>query len=178
MVVDGAETGLDAGVPGSAASLRRAVAEFTAGVTVVSTVWQGVQHAMTATAFCSVSLEPPLVLVSVGHVSRFHRAILGAGYWAVSFLAADQERIARHFATSGRDLLSQFDNVAHRDGPATGAPVIIGALSWLECRTVSRLEAGDHTIVIGEVLWTATEPSDGPPLTYYRGTYFPGQPSR
>lgn len=148
----------------------------------VTAVWHGMQHAMTATAFCSVSLDPPLVLVSVGHTSRFHAAILGAGAWAVSFLAADQQPVAQRFALHGRDLASQFDDLPCWPGPETGSPLIAGALSWVECQTYATHEAGDHTLVVGLVLRAG--PSDDivrtahpGPLTYYRGSYHYGPPS-
>ena len=155
----------------SAADLRRVMATFATGVTVVSTLWEGVAHAMTATAFASVSLEPPLVLVCVGRTSRFHGAVLGAGRWAVSVLNEDQEALARHFAHRGRDLRTQFDAVEWRPAPLSGAPLIAGALSWLECQTAAAHEAGDHTVVVGRVLATSPDSVAAVPLTYYRGTY-------
>ncbi len=157
----------------SAEALRRVMADFASGVTIVTTRWQDVAHAMTATAFCSVSLDPPLVLVCVSRASRFHPAVTGAGQWAVSLLSQDQESVARHFANSGRDLRTQFDAVAHHPAPVSGAPVIDGALGWLECRTHAAYDGGDHTILVGRVLQTSEHPLDARPLTYHRGTYSP-----
>ncbi|MDX6322841.1 MAG: flavin reductase [Propionibacteriaceae bacterium] len=151
--------------------LREVMAEFAAGVTVVTTVWQGMPHAMTATAFSSVSLTPPLVLVCVGKSSRFHHSVTQAGTWAVSILSADQVQIARHFSHSGRDLATQFDGVPHTPAPHCGAPVLDGAQGWLECVTYDKHDAGDHTIVVGRVLATSVESADSAPLTYHRGTY-------
>ena len=182
---------LDAGSLVSEADFRRAMGHFATGVTVVSALWQHRRYAMTATAFASVSLEPPLVLLSVGRASRFHPVVLGAGEWAVSLLAADQEPVARHFASSGRDLDTQFDAVPHHLAPVSGAPVIDGALAWLDCQTVQAHDAGDHTVLIGRVQATGPErvseavraieaaSGHGPrlesaaeaPLAYYRGTY-------
>lgn len=154
------------------------MAHFAAGVTVVTTVRDGLAHALTATAFASVSLEPPLVLVCVGKASRFHSAVLGGtGMWAVSLLAADQEALARHFARRGRDLVGQFDGIATTRAAHSGAPVLTGALAWLDCATTAQHDAGDHTIVVGKVLATGDGSSGGfngqdrPPLTYYRSTY-------
>lgn len=155
----------------SPAALRRALSHFAAGVTVVTTRWQGVAHAMTATAFCSVSLEPPLVLVCVGHSSRFHAAITASGLWAVSMLAAGQEPLARRFSHRGRDLLSQFDGVDAEPAPISGAPILAGALTWLDCRTRNQHAAGDHTIVVGEALRVSDDEPLGAPLAYYRGSY-------
>lgn len=154
------------------------MAHFAAGVTVVTTVRDGVPHALTATAFASVSLEPPLVLVCVAKTSRFHGAVLGGtGMWAVSLLAGDQEAVARHFARRGRDLLTQFDGIATTHAPHSGAPLLTGALAWLDCAITAEHDAGDHTILVGKVLATGDGPTvaldgqDRPPLTYYRSTY-------
>lgn len=167
-----APSGAPPDAPGvSPDALRTTMAQFAAGVTVATTVWDGVGHALTATAFASVSLEPPLVLVCVSKSSRFSQAVLGGHSWAVSLLAADQEGLARHFANRGRDLLTQFDRTEHRPAPHSGAPVLVGALGWLDCVTVAEHDAGDHTVVVGRVVATGTESIPGGPLTYYQGTY-------
>ncbi|MCW2812308.1 MAG: flavin reductase domain protein FMN-binding protein [Friedmanniella sp.] len=159
------------GVPGTPEALRATLADFSSGVTVVTTTVDGVAHAMTATAFCSVSLEPPLVLVCVSRTSRFHAAAMRAQGWAVSLLAADQEAVARHFSDRGRDLATQFDTVPHDAAPQTGVFLVAGALAWLECRTHARYDGGDHTILVGEVLSTSEKSRARAPLTYYRGSY-------
>ncbi|MGI8459104.1 MAG: flavin reductase family protein [Propionibacteriaceae bacterium] len=171
---EGSESGV------SPDQLRAGMAHFASGVTVVTTVLAGTRHAMTATAFTSVSLQPPLVLVCVGRRSRFHPAVLAAGRWAVSVLSADQRWIADHFARNGRELSTQFDGVDHDPAPFSGAPVLHGAQTWLDCRTWAVQEAGDHTIVVGLVLAVGdfaavgdASPGTGsrPPLTYHRGSY-------
>jgi flavin reductase len=172
------QSGLDraSGVPGSQDALRHVMGHFASGVTIATTLHHGIKHAMTATAVCSVSLEPPLVLVCVGKASRFHGAILKAENWCLSLLTVHQEPVARHFSSSGRDLLSQFDHVPHTPSPLSGTPLIDGALAWLECTTYGRHDGGDHTIVVGEIVRASGLPSDDdpnapPPLTYYRGAY-------
>ncbi|MBA8794506.1 flavin reductase (DIM6/NTAB) family NADH-FMN oxidoreductase RutF [Friedmanniella endophytica] len=154
-------------------AFRHALASLAAGVVVVTARRDGAPHAMTATAFCSVSLDPPLVLVSVSRTSRFHATVLAAGRWAVSVLRDDQVEVARHFSRPGRDLATQFDAVPHAPAPVSGAPVITGALVWLDCRTEAVHEAGDHTVVVGRVLATGSDDLDGSgrPLTYYRSRY-------
>lgn len=163
----------EVGEPVSPAALRQTMADFASGVTIVTSQWQGVAHAMTATAFCSVSLDPPLVLVCVSKISRFHQAVISAEAWAVSLLSGEQEAVARHFSNRGRDLLTQFDRVPHTLGAFSGAPLIDGALAWLECETHAQHDGGDHTIVIGRVRRTSERASADPPLTYHRGTYYP-----
>lgn len=147
------------------------MAQFAAGVTVVTAMVGGVAHAMTATAFSSVSLEPPLCLVCVSKTSRFHAAITTTSGWAVSILAAEQEPLARHFAHKGRDLLTQFADVPHRFAPFSGAPLLIGATTWLECVTYAQHDAGDHIIVLGELIWAEDANPDVEPLIHYRGSY-------
>lgn len=164
----------------AAATLRQVMADFASGVTIITTVWDGVAHAMTATAFASVSLDPPLVLVCVSKSSRFHAAITRAEYWVASLLSADQSWIARHFSNRGRDLRTQFDGVPHTTSRLTGTPVVTGVLSWLECVTEGMHDAGDHTIMVGRMVDggpgsllspPASESVMSRPLTYYRGTY-------
>ena len=165
-------------VAGSPEALRHVMGHFASGVTVVTALRQGVSHGMTATAVCSVSLEPPLILVCVSKQSRFHEAISEAEAWCMSLLAADQEPVARHFSNRGRDLLTQFDHVPHQPAEVSGAPRLDGALAWLECTTYAQHDGGDHTIVVGQVVrasgWAADdEENPSAPLTYYRGTYSP-----
>jgi len=164
------------GVPGSSDALRHVMGHFASGVTIATALHHGIKHAMTATAVCSVSLEPPLVLVCVSKSSRFHGAIIKAEYWCLSLLTVEQEELARHFSNRGRDLLTQFDSVSHTPSPFSGAPLIDGALGWLECSTYGMHDGGDHTIVVGQLARASGLPSDddpnaGPPLTYYRGAY-------
>ena len=138
----------------------------------MSTLQDGVAHAMTANAFTSVSLDPPLVLVCVDKGVRMHDAVLDCGFWAVSVLADNHQPIAERFAKSGRDLLSQFDGIGTAPGPKTGCLLIEGALSWLECKTWATYDGGDHTIVVGEVLSLgAGEVADPAALIYYAGQY-------
>ncbi|ELP62734.1 flavin reductase family protein [Streptomyces turgidiscabies] len=127
---------------------------------------------MTATAFLSVSLDPPLVMVSVREGSRMDDLLDEQPLWAVSVLSEHQRHIAGRFAMKGRisDRLL-FADLPHIRGEASGAPLVEGALATLECRTEQRVTAGDHTLVIGRVL-TATAPhADGGPLAYFRGRY-------
>jgi flavin reductase (DIM6/NTAB) family NADH-FMN oxidoreductase RutF len=128
-------------------------------------------HAMTVTAFASVSLEPRLVLFCAEKIARFHDAVLRAGTWAVSVLDEDSEKTARWLATRGRPLDGQLEGIAHFPGPLTGAPVLADALGAMECRTAAVHDGGDHSIVVGEVIGV-TEPNPGArPLIHYSGRY-------
>ena len=149
---------------------RAAVGTFATGVTVVTT--SGEQHAygMTANAFSSVSLDPPLVLVCVISNSEGSAHITRNGCFAVNILHANQEPMSRYFASRdrprGRD---SFREVPHRTH-ATGSPILEGALGFLDCRLHAEHEAGDHQIFIGEVLELGFEP-DGQPLVFQGGQY-------
>jgi flavin reductase len=149
---------------------RAAVGSFATGVTVVTT--RGEEHAygMTANAFSSVSLDPPLVLVCVISPSEGSSEIQRNGCFAVNILAEEQEPISRYFASRdrprGRDA---FRDVSHRIG-ASGAPILDGAIAYLDCRLHETHPAGDHEILIGEVLELGASP-DGEPLVFHGGQY-------
>ncbi|WPO75948.1 MULTISPECIES: flavin reductase family protein [unclassified Streptomyces] len=127
---------------------------------------------MTATAFLSVSLDPPLVMVSLREGSRMDDLLAEQPLWAVSVLAESQRHVAGRFAMKGRisDRLL-FEDIPYVRGTESGAPLIGGALSTLECRTEQTVAAGDHTLVIGRVLTASLPAGEGGPLLYFRGKY-------
>ena len=129
-------------------AFRGALGRFASGVTVVTTVLDGVDHAMTASAFTSVSLDPPLVLVCSHKSSRFHDAVLDSGVWGVSILAEEGMAASAWFAHRGRPLETQFDDIPHRRGD-TGVVLLEQSLAWLECTTANVIDGGDHTILVG-----------------------------
>jgi len=153
------------------AAFRRAAGRFASGIVVVSTSLEGVSHAMTATAFTAVSLEPLLVLVCAEKVARFHDAVLATGTWAVSVLGEESEKAAAWLATRGRPLDGQLDAFRHHAGPVTGAPILDEAITALECRTSAVHDGGDHSIVVGEVVSVTELRGDGAPLLYYASRY-------
>jgi flavin reductase (DIM6/NTAB) family NADH-FMN oxidoreductase RutF len=152
------------------AAFRQAAGQFPGGIVVVTT---GAGHAMTVSAFASVSLEPPLVLFCAEKIARFHDAVLAADAWAVSILAEDGEKIARWLATRGRPLEGQLDGLAHHPGPVTGAPLLDGALATLECQTFAVYDGGDHSIVVGRVIGVGAPADASPrgPLIHHSGRY-------
>jgi flavin reductase (DIM6/NTAB) family NADH-FMN oxidoreductase RutF len=155
----------------SAADFREAVGSFATGVTVVTTTVDGVDHAMTANAFTSVSLEPLLVLVCVEKAARFHDAMLASRAWGISVLDASGREASTWFATRGRPLEHQFARFRHFRGEFTGVPLLSSSLATLECRTEAVYDGGDHTIVVGLVLSVTKLLADGQPLVYYQGAY-------
>lgn len=154
----------------SSSDFRATVGAFATGVTVVTT--SGEQHAygMTANAFSSVSLDPPLVLVCVMSRSEGSEHIERNGVFAVNVLTVEQEPLSRYFASrdrpKGRDA---FREVPHRIA-ASGSPVLEGAAAFLDCRLHSSYEAGDHRIFIGEVLEIECQ-DDAAPLLFHGGRY-------
>lgn len=148
------------------------------GVTVVTTrSHDGFDHAMTANSFTSVSLDPLLVLVCVEHGTRFHAAAIAQDTWGVSVLDATATAAARWFATAGRPLEGQLERVRYHRGPLTGSALLDGALATLECRTTQRHEAGDHTIVVGEVLALAMPSPDADALLHWAGGFRSTRPT-
>jgi flavin reductase (DIM6/NTAB) family NADH-FMN oxidoreductase RutF len=134
------------------ASLREVMAAFATGVTVLTAAGARC-HGMTANAFTSVSLDPPLVLCCVARTARMHDAITSARCFAVSLLGAGQEDVARYFSDKRRPRgLVQFDAVGWTPGPHTGAPLLADSLGWLECELVESYDGGDHSVFIGRVL--------------------------
>ena len=142
---------------------RSALGRFASGVTVVTVSANGRKHGMTASSFASVSLEPPRILVCLDKSSTT-RALLSDSF-AVNILSAEQEGISRSFAGTGE---KSFDEMPHESG-TNGAPLIHGALAWIECSTSSIVDGGDHDIIVGDV--TACTYSDGVPLLYYSRSY-------
>jgi flavin reductase (DIM6/NTAB) family NADH-FMN oxidoreductase RutF len=148
-------------------SFRSVLGRFASGVTVVTT--RDAEHAdigMTVSAFSSVSLEPPLVQVCIGHDASAFEALAVADYFAVNILSSEQEPLSRRFAAV--ESAHRFDGLATARG-ATGLVLLEDALAHLECRVVARHVAGDHTLFIGEVLDASAR--DARPLLYYRGGY-------
>ncbi len=147
------------------AALRR----FASGVAVVTCRVDQVDHAMTATAFSAVSLDPPLVLVCVNRRSRFAEALAHTDRWGVGILDEAADSAARWFAMSGRPLVGQLDRVEHHRAAGEVA-LLDDALARLTCRTHEVVTAGDHDIVIGAVE-TADVSSARLPLLYWDGAY-------
>jgi flavin reductase len=153
------------------ATFRRVAGRFATGICVLTTVEAGRDHAMTANAFTSVSLEPMLVLACVEVEARFHDAVLATGHWAVSILDETGRGVSDWLATRGRPLAGQLDRVPFHRGPVTGAALVDSALGWMEVRTTAVHPAGDHSLVLGEVIGLELGPAQSEPLLWYRSAY-------
>ena len=150
---------------------RLAIGRLATGVAIVTARVGELDHAMTANAIASVSLEPVLVLVCVEREARFHDAILDTGQWGISILPASGRPVADWLATRGRPLHGQLDRIAMHRGVKTGVALLDDALATLECETTDAHPAGDHTIVVGRVLSVEISDHPGSALLYYRGRY-------
>jgi flavin reductase (DIM6/NTAB) family NADH-FMN oxidoreductase RutF len=149
---------------------REVMGCLVAGVTVVTTLdRQGSPRGLTATAVCSVSLTPPLVLVCIDQAADCYGAFTEARAFAVNLLREDQESLSRQFAT--KDAL-KFEGIAHRPG-VTGVPILSGALAHLECLITAQYPGGDHSIFVGEAVDSAVASleEDSSPLVHFRGRY-------
>jgi flavin reductase (DIM6/NTAB) family NADH-FMN oxidoreductase RutF len=148
--------------PFSSAEFREALAHFASGVTIITARDGEGPVGFTASAFTSVSLAPPLVLVCIAHTASAHDAVVAAEKFGVSVLGEGQGWIAEQFARHGVD---RFAGVPLQADVASDVPLIDGALVHLECRRHVTHTAGDHTILIGEVQRGAT--ASGRPLVHF-----------
>jgi flavin reductase len=149
---------------------RQALGAFATGVTVITTHGEADAFGMTANAFSSVSLDPPLVLVCVIKGTRGADTIEQNGVFAVNILTEEQEPISRYFASRDRPGgRAGFAEVPHSIG-VTGSPILRGAAGFLDCRLVDKHDAGDHVIFIGEVLGIGHE-TEVTPLLFHHGRY-------
>jgi flavin reductase (DIM6/NTAB) family NADH-FMN oxidoreductase RutF len=154
----------------SGQEFREALGCFATGVTVITTASEGHGYGMTANAFSSVSLDPPLVLVCAITGNEGSEIIARNGKFAVNILAADQEPISRYFSSKDRPRgPDAFRDVAHRHG-VTGCPILDGVAGHLDCTLVASHEAGDHVIFIGEVQALEVAP-EAAPLLFHGGGY-------
>lgn len=153
------------------ARYRQAMGRFASGVAVVTSRLRGQDVAMTVDSLTSVSLDPVLLLVSLHAEARVLEAVQDGAPLGVSILTARQRGTAQWLAEHGRPLHGQLARVAHTPGPVTGAALIDGALATFECRTWAVQEAGDHSLVLGEVVGLQEFPTDEPGLVHYRGRF-------
>jgi flavin reductase (DIM6/NTAB) family NADH-FMN oxidoreductase RutF len=148
------------------ALFRSVLGRFASGVTVVTARdVDGRDHGMTVSAFCSVSLEPPQVLICVERTASMHAVLETIPQFAVNILASEQESVARRFAEQVDD---RFDGIGYTRG-VTGAVQLEGNLAFLECEVAARHPGGDHTIILGTVVAASAHLER--PLLYYRGGY-------
>jgi len=147
-------------------SFRAVLGRFASGVTVVTGVDEaGNDQGMTVSAFCSLSLDPPLVLICVDGAASMYGSLDKAPGFIVNILSESQEPLARRF--SGPDP-NRFDGIGYVRG-SNGIAILDDVLGYLECTKIASHPGGDHTVYIGEV--EVAQSREGRPLLYYRGGY-------
>ncbi len=129
---------------------RQVMGRFATGVTVVTTNYHGTPAGLTVNAFCSVSLNPPLVLVCIDRTSSVLPLIRESGIYAVNILTTEQEAFSRCFASPSEERHTHFCHADYHTA-ATGAPILDGALAFIDTRIVAEYAGGDHIIFIGQV---------------------------
>jgi flavin reductase (DIM6/NTAB) family NADH-FMN oxidoreductase RutF len=144
---------------------KRIMGQFATGVTVASTRLGDETWGMTANAFTSLSLDPPLVALCIVRDSQSHAKFKEGGCFAINILAAEDEEISNRFAFKGPKDFSDLPTLTGE----TGAPILQSAIGWVDCRTVEIVAGGDHDIFIGEIV--AGEVGQGDPLMYFQGKY-------
>lgn len=150
----------------SSEEFRLACGRFATGVAIAAVRDEsGVPHGLTVSSFTSVSLEPPLVLICLGHAVTNIEEFRHARHFGLSFLRVEQRSLSDHFARKGHD---KFDGVDWHCGQ-TGVPLIANALGAIECVAYQRFTSGDHDIFVGEVVHV--DVADGSPLIYYASSY-------
>ena len=150
-----------------ARELRNVMGHFATGVTVITTKdATGKPFGLTANAFSSLSLDPPLVLVCVDKKVDCYACFEESKVFAVNFLSEEQESLSGRFATKG---IEKFEGVAYKNGEC-GVPLLDGAIGHIECKVVNGYEGGDHTIYIGEI--QSASASGDNPLLFFKGKYY------
>jgi flavin reductase (DIM6/NTAB) family NADH-FMN oxidoreductase RutF len=159
-----------------AAHFRQALSQFATGVTVITTrLADGTYRGLTASSFNSVSLDPPLVLWSLGEAASSLPIFTGNSHYVINILAAGQEELATRF--SRRSIVNPFAGVPY-ELSRTGQPILAGVSAWFECHNRSRYPEGDHVIFVGEVEECAVHPQ--PALLFHGGQFgaTPAQPDK
>ena len=153
---------------------KAALGRFASGVTAITVHKDGEDHGMTASAFCSLSIDPPLVLVCVKKGNRTHALLGDAGAYAINLLSASQVSVSNRFAGWWDEEKSKWADLDITRGDVSGAVLIGGSLASLDCTLHSVLDGGDHSIFVGEVQQAILDGEDREalePLLYFAGSY-------
>jgi 3-hydroxy-9,10-secoandrosta-1,3,5(10)-triene-9,17-dione monooxygenase reductase component len=146
---------------------RTTLGHFASGVVIVAAQHQGQPVGLSIQSFASLSLDPPLVSLSISLTSRTWPAIAAEGQFCANILSADQETLCRRFAISGAD---KFAGVSWTASPLTRSPRIDGALAWVDCAIQAAYRAGDHWLIVADVL-DLGHGGHAEPLLFYRGAF-------
>lgn len=150
-----------------AQTFKHVLSRWASGVTVVTTRHNSTPIGITASAFSSVSVEPPLVLICLAQRLFTHQVIDAGGVFAVNILSAAQAELGKRFAGMYPQVTDRFEGLAVTQA-VTGCPILPGVAGWLDCRVKHRYEGGDHTIFVGEVLAAYADEAAAPLLYHHR----------
>lgn len=149
---------------------KNALSQFASGITVITFTDEKQMGGLTVTGFSSLSLEPPLVLITINKNTPSHDKILSSGGFAVNILGNDQEEISNQFASSKTDKHNLIQNFGYSI-QETNSPILKNCLTNLDCRVESEFSGGDHSIVVGKVVWSFVDNTKRP-LVYYNRNYY------
>lgn len=147
-----------------AAAKKTVLRQFPYGLYVVGVAHEGDEHAMTANWVTQAAFEPPMIAVAVENTSKTIGMIRDAHYFALSLLASEQRDLAGKLGRSSVKAPQKLKGVKTKPAPTSKAPVLVDAFGWVECRAIASLPAGDHTLVLGEVVEAGIEHEDAKPL--------------
>ncbi len=151
-------------------ALRKMRGLFASGVTVVTTVFEGRLRGVTVSAFASISLEPPLVMIALAEETGTREMIADSGLFAVNILSDDQEFLSERFAARAPIVNERFEGVPY-DTAMTGAPILPQSIAWYDCHVATTYDGGDHAIIIGRVVAIGFGNEARQPLVYYANRY-------
>lgn len=151
-------------------ALRVAMRAWSAGVTVVTAVHENQKHGMTVNSFTSISLDPALITISLQQNTRTHEMIVKTKSFGLTILSAEQVNLSKIFAGRIKDIEDKFANIK-TETLVTGSPLIVGGLSWLDCRVKETFDAGMNTLFVAEVI-AARGTGSGDPLIYHNREYW------
>lgn len=151
--------------------LRQAMRAWTTGVAIVTSIHEGQQYGMTVNSFTSISLEPPLISVTLKQLTHTHDLVVKSGMFAVTILAAEQKELSDRFAGKLTNITDRFDGVQTEKLGPRDPPVFKNGLAYFHCRVVSSMPVGENTLFVAEVIAAQGE-GEGDPLVYHNRQYW------
>lgn len=153
------------------AEVAQAQRKILQGVFVVTTALDGKVNGMTAAWVMRASFSPPLITVSIGKTRYTHELIMGSRVFAVNVLGPEHIETGKHFGLKTGRKTDKFAGIEYAT-KATGSPILLDCVSWMDCMVVDFVEAGDHTVFVGEVVDAGVVRPDGSPLVYDRDSFY------
>lgn len=151
-------------------TLRRAMRAWTSGVTVVTASHAGERYGMTVNSFTSISLEPPIIAVTLKKLTHTHELVEKSGEFAITILSADQGSLSDRFAGKILDVTDRFEGV-ETEKLLLEAPLIKGGMAYFNCRVVNAIPVGENTLFLAEVVAVQGE-GEGDPLVYHNRVFW------